>query len=489
GWLNVHHARNEILPPRLREALLARLRAAPALAGLDPALLIDDKDAYEVFVREQWGTFVRRAAGTSIAKTGAPYILRFERDTELQDDLAGLLRTGAIAPVRVGSPDLLPAWARPGVLAETDDSRAARAVALAASLAGRLDDGGERRWDDWRAIAREWAELSILRVEMDSGSAAIAGIAPLEATLDRAFLDWLRRRYASLGGQKLPQPHHVHHVPLWLARERQETASRRVALIVIDGMSLADWRVIGPAWRRRHPGWKLDEHLVLAQVPTLTAISRQALVSGRRPEQFAGSIATNAREPHLWRQFWLEEGLQDGAIASARLNLDAADLPALPPAQVRALYWVTNAIDDIVHGATLGARDVVASLRLWLDHQSPLLESAIGDLLGAGFTVAIASDLGHVEARGTGTRTEGLAVETRGTRARVYRDRLLARKAHEALPGTVLWGEDGLLPNDMWVVMPVGRTAFAPPDDTVVTHGGPTIDEVIVPLVSIRMDT
>ena len=36
---------------------------------------------------------------------------------------------------------------------------------------------------------------------------------------------------------------------------------------------------------------------LLAQIPTVTAVSRQALVSGRRPAEFAKTISSNAGEP------------------------------------------------------------------------------------------------------------------------------------------------------------------------------------------------
>jgi hypothetical protein len=42
------------------------------------------------------------------------------------------------------------------------------------------------------------------------------------------------------------------------------------------------------------------------------------------------------------------------------------------------------------------------------------------------------------------------------------------------------------LPDDVWVLMPQGRRAFAAFEEVVVTHGGPTLDEVVVPLVTIR---
>ena len=53
-------------------------------------------------------------------------------------------------------------------------------------------------------------------------------------------------------------------------------------------------------------------------------------------------------------------------------------------------------------------------------------------------------------------------------------------------PRTLLWGNDGLLPPDLWVLMPSGRGAFVHFGETVVTHGGLTLEEVVVPLITIQ---
>jgi hypothetical protein len=56
---------------------------------------------------------------------------------------------------------------------------------------------------------------------------------------------------------------------------------------------------------------------------------------------------------------------------------------------------------------------------------------------------------------------------------------------HAQFAATHLWAGDGLLPDDVAAVMPQGRRAFASPEATVVSHGGVTLDEVVVPFVII----
>lgn len=489
AWLNDVHGRDEYVPSEVAQYLLAALREVPVYAGWPLDDLVGSAEAFSRFVREQWRGYVQETTGRLLAEGPVGYVLDFENDHGLQDDLARLVRSGAVEPVGVEKPEQLPAWARAGVLGEGEDGRRRRIAELVADLDERLAGMEEAgRWAEWQAIARVWAELSALSSDAGMGAQVsdVEAVSALRDRLDTGFEGWLVGHYAPSGGQALPTPHHVHHIPHYLAYEWRQGRSDRVALLVLDGMSLSDWSLIGATWRVRRPRWRFQEQSVLAQIPTITAISRQALVSGLRPMDFAATIGTTAAEPALWRAFWAREEVPARACEYVRLALDRDEAPALPVGAARMLCLVDYSIDEITHGASLGAADVVASLGIWLDQVSPRLEAMIDLLLVHGFTVYIGSDHGHVEARGIGQPSEGLAVATRGGRARIYRGEHLAVSVQSAYHGVVPWSHDGVLPDDVWVVMPGGRTAFAPLNDTVVTHGGTTIDEVVVPFVTIR---
>jgi len=489
AWLNQIHQRADPLPPVLAEHLLAHLRKVPAYAGWPLADLLASRDAFTAFVRDQWRAYVQQQTGQLLKEEPVRYLLDFGADRVLQDGLPGLVRSGTLEPVRVDRPGRLPGWTRPAVLSPDEDRRPRRTAELLAALAEHLDRSlADARWERWQAVARAWAELATLRNDPDSrlDPAQRKACQRLQDRLDSAFLGWLRRRYAPLGSQRLPAPHHVHHVPHFIAYQRRQRQVDRVALLVLDGLALADWVLIGPTWRARHPDWRFEEHLLLAQVPTVTAVSRQALVSGLRPADFAATLGTCRAEPDHWAVFWAGEGLPADACPCVHLALDRdAPPPELDSARTRVLCLTDRKIDDMVHDATLGAVGFQASLRVWLDEYGRRVEAVVAGLLARGFTVYLASDHGHVEARGFGRPSEGLTVDTRGRRARVYSDRHTAVNVRQGFPETVLWSQDGLLPDDVWVLMPQGRSAFGTFDETVVTHGGPTLDEVVVPLVTI----
>jgi len=491
AWLNDYHQQADPMPPVLADRLLAQLRPLPAFADWSLDELLADRDAFARFVGEQWVAYVQQQTGQLLGETPIRYVLSFEADGDLQDTVPSLVRSGTLSPLQVNEPHRLPPWARPALLAPDEDRLPRRMAELLIILAEQMDTAlAEARWERWQAVARAWAELNTLRYHPDGrlDEAQRMACERLQEKLDAEFLDWLRQRYAPLGSQRLPTPHHLHHVPHYIAYQRRQGRADRVVLLILDGMSLADWTLIGPAWRARHPDWRFGEHLLLAQVPTITAISRQALVSGLRPADFAATLNTNKAEPGQWSGFWAREDMPAEACAYAHLNLDrAGPPPVLDSALVQALCLVDSSIDDMLHGASLGAADVQASLRLWLEQQAPHLEMVIAGLLDHGFTIYLASDHGHVEARGIGQPSEGLTVDTRSKRARLYSDWHAATNVQQGFSQTVLWSKDGLLPNNAWVLMPQGRNAFDTFNETVVTHGGLTLDEVVVPLVTIDL--
>ena len=491
AWLNDYHQQADPLPPMLAEHLLAYLRPVSAFADWPLDELLAHHDAFARFVDEQWMAYVQQQTGQLLSEAGVLYVLSFEVDDDLQDTVPSLVRSGALTPLQVREPQRLPRWARPGLLAPDEDRLPRRLAELLTILAEHLGTPlAEARWERWQAVARAWAELQTLRYGRDAqlGESQRTAYEQLQETLDETFLGWLRRRYAPLGSQRLPVPHHVHHVPDYIAYQRRQGQADRVALLILDGMSLADWTLIGPAWRARHPQWHFSKHLLLAQVPTITAVSRQALVSGQRPAHFSDTLGANQAEAKQWTAFWARQDLPEESCAYARLNLDRDEPPSvLDSARVQALCLLDGSMDDMLHGASLGAADVQASLQLWLEGGARRLEAVIAGLLGRGFTLYLTSDHGHVEARGMGQPSEGLTVDTRGKRARLYSDWHAATNVQQGFSQTVLWSQDGLLPDDLWALMPTGRSAFDTFNEIVVTHGGLTLDEMVVPLVTIGL--
>ena len=490
AWLATYHQERDPLPEPLLATLLAALQTLPAYAGWPLAALFCDPDAFAAFVREQWAAYVQAAQRGQVQEAPGGYLC-FGADAALQDALPRLVRTGALAPVQVARLEQLPEWAHPALLAAETDRAARRMAELLALVQEQLPDlSPAARWAAWERIAWDWAELTALRYQPDAApeAALTQQYQQTQDALDAAFAAWLPAHYAPLATQSLPLPHHLYHVPHYLAYRYLEQ-QQRVALLVLDGMALADWVALRAAWQTLHPTWRFEERLVLAQLPTITSVSRQALLSGLRPTDFAASLGTTQQEPRHWQQVGARYGLDKAATHLSHLRLaqsNAAEVaPAYSPTRTWWACFIETSLDDLVHNATLGQSDFAASFSVWLTELAPRLATFIEGLLAQGFSIALTSDHGHTEALGMGAPNEGLVVETRSQRCRFYTDPLAAERAQQAFPQTLLWRADGLLPTGLHVLIPQARLAFAPARAKVITHGGAMLDEVLVPLALI----
>jgi hypothetical protein len=497
AWLNNYHHQQSPLPELLRTDLVEHLKKFPEYQGWDIDLLIRDAQAFQDFIQNQWQESVEQSlSGRQIKETASAYHVSFDRNPHLQDLLPALVRQGTIQPLKITDKNSLPNWAQPGVTLV--DVRIQRFTTLLEDLDNRLttiksDPHVQTGWSVWYEFARDWAELCSYysQTDLTIQLSQKETFRRLVRDVDPFFAAWLRNNYGPLGAQRLPKPHHVHHIPHYLAYLRNLGQIERIVLLVLDGLSLTDWQAIKSVWAKRHTNWEMKTETLLAQVPTITSISRYALISGLRPADFATDLEHCVSEARTWELFWSREGIAETACKLLPLSYDRQidQQPEMQDPRVNFWCLIDDTPDKLAHNATLGAADQQSSLRLWMDpahdQNSLPLEKLIDSFLDRGYSVFIASDHGHVEATGFGQPSEGLLAQTRGKRARIYMDRLAALRVQSAFANTILWDNDGILPDQMTALMPAGRDAFAPSGEVVVTHGGISIDEAIVPLIQI----
>src|SRR5690606_28314461 len=191
----------------------------------------------------------------------APYLLPFDTSHALQDTLPQLVRSGALVPVSLSRPASLPGWANGAVLAPDENATGRQFDEQLQLLATQCAGLSTARWAQWQTIAFPCARLTRLRhaPEGNLTRRQLSNYALWQGRLDGAFLDWLQSYYAPLAGTKLPQPHHLYHVPHYIAYQRRQLNRQRVALLVLDGLSLADWLLIAETWRGRWREWHFSE--------------------------------------------------------------------------------------------------------------------------------------------------------------------------------------------------------------------------------------
>ncbi len=231
----------------------------------------------------------------------------------------------------------------------------------------------------------------------------------------------------------------------------------------------------------------IKESGVFAWIPTLTSVSRQSIFSGKAPYYFPSSIKTTNNEEKLWKQFWennnlsrldtaYKRGLSDGDVESIMDSI-------LNPGKTKVVGLVVDKIDKIMHGMQLGSAGMHNQINQWC--QKGFLQSLINFLLNNGYDVWMTSDHGNIECTGKGKPSEGVIAETRGERVRIYPSEELRSQVANKFDFSKEWRPVGL-PANYFPLVAGDKDAFTNMGNTVVGHGGISIEEVIVPLVNFK---
>lgn len=453
-----------------------------------------DEGAFYAFLQERWGWYlgslgpagrVSEDSPLQPFRFPGPQRLPFEHP-DLRVYLDNLFLEGKLQPLAAPGLDLpADSWVRCGIASSTAQEERRRLDRLFA----RLEEGcpaPDARHSEWTALALVWAELSA-RVHQEGDEDQRARWQALGLTLNATFASWLEGHYASLVHLPPGNPAMVHHVPRRLARDLEGSRQRRVTLLVLDGLALDQWVTLRQVLLEQDRHLDLAEGAVFAWIPTLTSVSRQALFAGRPPLYFPTTLHSTHAEEKQWRQFWEGQGLDRSEVAYRRGRGDGTPAEFLGsgfhPERTRAAGLVVDKVDRIMHGMQLGAAGMHNQVRQWA--QGGFLADLIQELLGHGHEVWLTADHGNLECRGTGRLTEGVLAETRGERARVYPTAELRARAAGLGRGAREWNPTGLPPG-CYPLLAEGTGAFAQEGETLVGHGGLSLEEVLVPLVRIR---
>ncbi|MBU1319817.1 MAG: BREX-3 system phosphatase PglZ [candidate division Zixibacteria bacterium] len=492
------HYRGQRIPAALDERFIELLRQNSQFDEWPLEKLVADREAFFTFLQERWPIFLDREAakGTSgVREDENPYGLSIEGPVELPFDhhdirvyIDNLFVEGLLHSIPHEHADTLSrAWVGIGVRTAPMEDRSRRLGKLIDSLQASIP-AEDAKHTDWFHFARGWAETILLANEQAEAIPEPTGerIKNLQAQVDAGFAGWLLKRYAGLINLPPVPPVMLHHLPRFLARQMGEDRNSKIALIVVDGLAMDQWLVIRGALASKKPGFRFCDQAVFAWIPTLTSVSRQAAFAGKPPIYFPNSIYTTDKEPALWIQFWVDRGLTPNEVVYIK-GLGDGGLEAVSEAlshpKARVAGMVVDKVDKIMHGMEMGTAGMHNQVGQWV--KQPYLNTLLDLLLDRGFRVYLTSDHGNIEAEGCGRPAEGAVADLRGERVRVYPDVALRRKVKEQFPSALEWDPVGL-PEDYLALLAPARQAFVPEKQRTVSHGGVSVEELIVPLVQIE---
>ncbi|HBK61263.1 MAG TPA: BREX-3 system phosphatase PglZ [Firmicutes bacterium] len=493
------HYLGQRIPADLDGRFIHLLRQSNVFDDWPVETLVADREAFFAFLQERWPIFLDREAakGTSgVREDEKPYDLSIQGPVELPFDhhdirvyVDNLFVEGLLHSVQHESAGTLSrTWVGIGVRTVPIEDRSRRLSKLIDSLEASIP-AEDAKHTDWFHFARGWAEAILLANDQPEAISEPTRecIKNLQAQVDAGFAAWLFKRYAGLVNLPPVPPVMLHHLPRFLARQIGEDRNSKIALLVVDGLALDQWLVVREVLASKKPGLRFREQAVFAWVPSLTSVSRQAIFAGRAPIFFSNSIRTTDKEPALWAQFWADQGLTPNEVVYLK-GLGDGGLEtvseALSHPKARIAGLVVDKVDKIMHGMEMGTAGMHNQVCQWA--KQPYLNALLDLLLDRAFRVYLTSDHGNLEAEGCGRPSEGAMADLRGERVRIYPDAALRGKMKERFPAALEWGTVGL-PEDYLALLAPARQAFVQEKQRTVSHGGVSIEELIVPLIQIDL--
>lgn len=483
-FLRIHYMRKRV-PLFLSSFLENYVFMKHTGLGWSIETLLNEPQTFWSYVQSIWEAQVRGEVQYSSVGPGK---LPFSH-TDILVYLDNAFREGFLHPVRIACDkikgDLPKSLLEVGTTQGTEEEiQRERLEELLELLPIRLPSENAL-FNEWLEFQPQYAQLLLLSVSITLDTAIQAKVDAFVSTCSMRFSQWLLEHFDALVFEQAKYPVLVSQIISYM--HGQTASSEKIALIVLDGMSYSQWLTIRSFLERDLPAVSYEESGCFAWIPSLTSVSRQAIFAGTLPRYFGASINTTSTEGNLWANAWKKEnpycdktqiiymkGLGMGDVNDAIYQLTPSILYA---------GIVINAVDEIMHGMMLGEQGMQKSVALWMKKR--YLANLIKGLHDKGYSIWLTSDHGNIEAKGVGRIQEGSLAETKGQRVRTYTSQVLRDATaidHQDISEP--W-DSTTLPEGYYPLLAKNRGAFVNKDDSVVSHGGASLEEVIVPFVRV----
>lgn len=312
---------------------------------------------------------------------------------------------------------------------------------------------------DWIAVAKLCAAIRYYALKYD---------VPIDLSLaDEEFMRFIREGYGSLSMQvnRSYPPIVTKTLSVVIGG-----ATDKAAIVLMDGMSLNDFEVLS----RYFDGIEYDYHSSFAIIPTTTPISRQSLLSGSYPRELATPFSL-ANEEKEFRAGAKVQGYTDNQIQYVR-----GFAPEISPfAKIVAV--IVNEVDDIVHGQKQERTGMFNDMNVL--GKSGKLQKLVRQLAGLGFTVYITADHGNTPCVGVGGFRSSIGIETRSMRVTVLKN---FAEANDLLAQNASEYQGYYMDKSYRYYVCNPGVSFDNNGESVMTHGGISLDEVIVPFIKVK---
>ena len=262
--------------------------------------------------------------------------------------------------------------------------------------------------------------------------------------------------------------------------------SDRTALICFDCMGFEEWNAI-KVYLQKRIDLDFDTNFSFAMLPSETKYSSSALFAGLTPKTIKELDFINGmhwkNEERLFRHALNERpGIDDAHIYFQRC-LDSTDIKIDSDSfsDYYAIGLVFSFIDHFIHTGILDKRAVIKNIQMHLEKSK--LDELIRALLDQRFNVYFASDHGSIFSKGNGINVSKDLVDSKAKRYLIGEKRELLEEYKT--DDSVLIQLKNILGDD-FILLLTGDSMFASKNEQGLTHGGISVEEVVVPFIEVK---
>lgn len=318
-----------------------------------------------------------------------------------------------------------------------------------------------KSYKDWFSIAETKAKLDVLATEYKLN---------FDTTeINRVFQNYVLEQFGKLSAEMSRE------TPILVSRvmEYMHDHSRKFVIIVMDGMSEFDWKIISKSFYNI----EYEQTAVFSMIPSTTSISRQCLLSNKTPGQLLEPWK-QSKEKQEFVNCAKNMGFADNQIGYER------GYEAQFGSFVKCGAVIINDVDNMVHAQQQGRLGMLNDIGVLSDQHK--LADLTKRFLAEKFDVYITADHGNTLCTGLGKLMgTGVETETKSRRMLVLQD--FADKKGLINKYRLIDYEKKYYLNKSfdYLICDVGAS-FDIKGEEVMTHGGITIDEVIVPFIKVK---
>ena len=418
-----------------------------------------DKNRLINYLNDSWSKFVNSNENE----------IDFE-DPILNKNFGFLFLFETLKPIKVTEEHhkLIPKSLKVGVFVDENENIDTELETLTQYLEEKIQSV-EDSYEDWFTLIQILAKAKLKQLQTKNES-LINNFTRIESLTNNRFQQFIDNAYwslFSLSGTKKPVL-----VPRVLEFMKTQSFKKK-ALFVIDGMNY--WQALLLIKELHRRGINVNPKATLAYIPSITAWSRQAIFRGSKPDL----DDNNSKEESLFTHYWKTNNYSTSQIEFLKIGLykDINVKTVLDTTEILGI--VCNDLDSMMHGITLGNKELYTSTQQWIKESKVLDE--IDYLIKSGFKIFITTDHGNICA--TGIKNLKLSDKI-GTPSKSKRHLLFSNDIVQS--NFLEQNQDvkvGIKDNSVYLR---NDEAFTIAGTKIITHGGSHFWEVLIPFLEIE---